>query len=88
MAFKEQVDQDFNIIDIDARWDMDVYQYGTNLLAGIAGGTVSPGGDAQMSKGQSAIGGALSGAAMGAAIGGGPGALVGGVLGGIGGLLS
>lgn len=88
VALKEQADQDFNIIDLDARWDMDVYQYGANMLAGIGGGSVSPGGDAQMSKGQSALSGAFSGAAIGATVGGGPGALVGGVLGGIGGLLS
>ena len=87
VAFKEQTDQDFNIIDLDARWDMDVYQYGTNLLAGISGGTVSPGGDAQMSKGQSALSGAFSGAAIGASVGGGPGAAIGAVAGGIGGLL-
>ena len=69
VALKEQADQDFNIIDLDARWDMDVYQYGANLLGGISGGTVRAGGDAGMSKGQSAIGGALAGAAAGAYIG-------------------
>ena len=89
VALKEQADQDFNIIDLDARWDMDVYQYGANLLGGISGGTVKAGGDAGMSKGQSALGGALSGAAMGAQIGGGnPWAIgAGALIGGIGGLL-
>ena len=69
VAFKEQADQDFNIIDLDARWDLDVYQYGANMLGGISGGTVKAGGDAGMSKGQSAIGGALAGAAAGAYVG-------------------
>ena len=93
VAEKEKVDQDLLIEDKDARWDMDVYQYGANMLASIGGGTASPGG-MEGSKGQSALGGALSGAASGGMAGymlGGPagaavGAGVGGFLGLIGGL--
>jgi len=69
IAFKEQDEQDLNIADIDARWDMDVYQYGANLLAGIGGGSATPGGQAQMSKGQSAMSGAVAGASIGATTG-------------------
>ncbi len=64
----------------DTVWDMEVYQYGSNVLAAIAGAASTvrkPG----QSVGQSALGGALSGAAMGASIGGAPGAIAGGILG-------
>lgn len=90
VAEKEKVDQDLLIEDKDARWDMDVYQYGANMLAAIGGGTANPGG-MEGSKTTSALGGALSGAAAGAMIGsafGGPlvGAGIGGLLGFFGGL--
>lgn len=85
VAFKEQTDQDILIEDLDARWDMDIYQYGANMLAAISGGAVSSSG-ASMSKSQSALSGAIAGASIGAPFGA-PGAVIGGVLGGIGGLL-
>jgi len=91
IAFKEQDEQDLNIADIDARWDMDVYQYGANLLAGIGGGSASPGGQAQMSKTQSALAGAMAGASTGAAVGGpyaGYTAAAGAVIGGVYGYMS
>jgi len=88
IAFKEQDEQDLNIADIDARWDMDVYQYGANLLAGIGGGSGVAGGQAQMSKTQSALSGAAAGAAMGTAISPGYGTAIGAVVGGVYGYMS
>ena len=85
VAKKEQNDQDLKIDEADAQWDLEVFQYGANLLAAIGGGTATPSaGQKQLSTTQSAIGGALAGAAMGASIGsyGGPwGALAGAVVG-------
>lgn len=86
VALKEQIDQDILIEDLDARWDMDVYQYGANMLAGIGGGSVSTGSSAGMSKSQSALSGAIAGASIGAGAGGWA-AGAGAVIGGIGGLL-
>jgi len=47
----------------DARWDLEVWQYGANVMAAPAGGTEMTGGKASVAG--SAIGGALSGAAVG-----------------------
>lgn len=74
----------------DAKWDLEAYQYGGNMLGAISGGVVQ---NAQKTatKTQSALGGALSGAASGAMMGmaaGGPGAAVGAGLGAIVGLAS
>lgn len=87
VAKGEENNLNMEIDDKDAKWDLEVFQYGANLLASIGGGTGStakPG----PSQAQSAIGGALSGAAAGAVAGStfGPygtaaGAVVGGVLG-------
>lgn len=65
VASKEQVDQDLVIAESDARWDLEVFQYGANVLAAIGGGTVTapPSG---MSKGASALSGAMAGASIGA----------------------
>jgi uncharacterized membrane protein len=75
-------------------WDLEVFQYGGNIMAAIQGGTVGSKPKAA-SPFQSAIGGAMSGAAAGAMVGasmgagGGPyGALIGGILGAGAGLLS
>ena len=65
VASKEQTDQDLLIAEADARWDLEVFQYGGNVLAAIGGGTVQPSMPG-MSKGQSALSGAMAGAAMGA----------------------
>ena len=82
VALKEKKDTE-NVITIDGgKWELEVWQYGANLLAAIGGGTVVPSGGSSPSKTQSAIGGALAGASAGGAIGGGWGALIGGVLGG------
>ncbi|MBU2249629.1 MAG: hypothetical protein KKD77_22975, partial [Gammaproteobacteria bacterium] len=91
VALKEQTDQDAVIDDSDAKWDLEVFQYGANLLAAIGGGTALPN-MAKKSQAASAIGGGMSGAAAGAMMGLAMGpaaplsipmmALVGGVLGG------
>jgi len=89
VAKKEQLDIDQGYDVADAKWDLEVFQYGANVMASVAGGTSYPTGD--KNKAASAIGGALSGAAAGAMMGlaGGPfapisvtaGAIVGGLLG-------
>lgn len=80
VANKEEADQNLAIDERDARWDLEVFSYGANMMAAIAGGTSSISPD-QPSQTQSAIGGALAGAAIGAQVGGGYGAIVGGVIG-------
>jgi hypothetical protein len=65
VASKEQTDQDYAFDEADAKWDMETFQYGANVLAAIGGGTVAPGKE-RPSKVSSALGGALSGAAAGA----------------------
>ena len=87
VAFKEQIEQDLSITDMDARWDMDVYQYGANMLAAIGGGTGRTGGGVSTSKTQSALSGAVSGAAVGSAVLPGIGTAVGAVVGGVAGYL-
>ena len=51
----------------DATWDLEMYQYGTQVMASISGNASQ--GPPRKSKTASAIGGALSGAAMGSAFG-------------------
>lgn len=77
-------------LDLDIKhtlWDMNVYQYGTNVLSGIgAGGQIMP---ERISAGQSALGGALSGAALGISAGANPAVVAGGaILGGIAGYIA
>jgi len=93
VAKKEENDLNIKIDEEDAKWDLEVFQYGSNLLASIGGGTVNPQ-KQSISTAQSVIGGALSGAAAGAMVGaeigavGGPlGGLIGAILGGASGLL-
>jgi hypothetical protein len=64
VAKKEQSEQDLKIDEGNAKWDLEVFQYGSNLLASISGGTANP--TQHTPPWQSAIGGGLSGAAMGA----------------------
>lgn len=82
VAKKEECDTQIKIDESDARWDLEVFQYGSNVLSSIGGGTASTAGG-KMSPMASALGGALSGAALGAQVtGGNPyGAMIGGVLG-------
>jgi len=67
VAKKEEADANAKLDEADATWDLEVFQYGANLLASVSGGT------APHQKGpstfQSMLGGGLSGAAAGAVIG-------------------
>lgn len=85
VAKKEEADINNEIDGKDALWDLEVFQFGANMLAAIGGGTAVNKG---VSSTASMIGGAMSGAAAGAMVGGAPGAVVGGVLGAAAGLLS
>lgn len=88
-AQKDKTDAENQFLVQNLLWDIEVFQYGGNLLASIGGGTFVPkSSSGGPSTAQSAIGGALGGAAAGAAIGGPAGALIGGVLGGLAGLFS
>jgi hypothetical protein len=90
VAKKEQTDQDAKIDEEDALWDLEVFQFGANVMAGIQGGT-SGARAKQPSMLQSMIGGALSGAASGAMIGSaipGVGTAIGAGIGGVLGLAS
>jgi len=83
VAKKEESDLTIEYDASDAKWDLEVFQYGANVMASPAGGTGVPTG--KRSSAGSTIGGALSGAAMGAVgglmVGGPVGAAIGGVLG-------
>jgi hypothetical protein len=80
VAKKEETDVNIKIDESDAVWDLGVFQYGANLMAAPAGGTLVPN-DKGPSTGQSMIGGALSGAAAGAMIAAAPGAAISGPVG-------
>lgn len=91
-AYGDQNTEDKAIDVADAKWNLELWQYGANLLAAIGGGTAVP---QKMEGNQMAriIGGGLSGASAGALIGsrvggeGGYGGLIGAGIGGIAGLL-
>ena len=83
VAEKEQKDTDNSIAIEDGKWNLEIWQYGANLLAAIGGGTVVPKGSDGPSRNQSVLGGALAGAAIGGQVGGGWGALAGGAIGAI-----
>lgn len=89
VAKKEHLDRDLDLDVKSALWPLQIWEYGGNIMASIAGATtVSKGGDEN--QGKSMLGGAMSGAAMGAMAGsafGPPGALIGAAVGGIGGAL-
>jgi hypothetical protein len=68
VAKKEESDKNIDIDEQDALWDLEVFQYGANVMASIQGGTVSNG-PRRPSTAASVLGGALSGAAAGAMIG-------------------
>lgn len=85
VAKKEETDRNAEIDEADAKWDLEVFQYGGNLMAAIGGGTAIPN-MAGKNKTASVLGGAMSGAAGGAMIGNavpGIGTAVGAVVGGI-----
>ena len=87
VAKVEETEKNLKYDEQDALWDLEMYQYGGNILASIAGAASGTKGK-EVSTGASVLGGAMSGAAAGASIGGPIGAGIGGVIGGIAGLLS
>jgi len=86
VAKKEQADQDATIDEADAKWDLEVFQHGGNLMAAIGSGTAIPN-LAKTNKAASMLGGALSmasaGAMAGTAVSPGPGTLIGAGIGGV-----
>lgn len=80
VASKEENDANLKIGESDALWDLEVFQYGANLLASIGGGVAGTKGK-EPSQMQSVIGGALSGAAAGTMISPGWGTAIGAILG-------
>ena len=68
VAKKEETEVNAKFDEADAQWDLEVFQYGGNLLGSIGGGVLNPNTKGSSTM-QSAIGGALSGAAAGAMIG-------------------
>jgi len=88
VAKKEEADENLRIDVADAKWPLELYQHGANLLAGIGGGTHTTEGGRKPSTSSSVLGGAMSGAAMGAMVmpanpmmGAGIGAILGGAAG-------
>lgn len=86
VAEKEKVDAQLDIDYQGAKFDLDVFNYGGNMLASPSGSAVYA--PPQVSRAQSALSGALSGASIGASIGAsaggiaaGPAALIGGIIG-------
>lgn len=82
---KERDREQVEIDALQATWDLEIFQYGFNVLGALQGGGAP--GLKGLSKGESALAGAASGASIGAQFG--PqGAIAGGLIGGIGGYLS
>ena len=79
VANSEEIVQNAAFDKDDATWDLEVFQYGGNLLAGVSGGT-SGANAGKPNVALSVLGGALSGAAAGGVIGG---AIAGGVAGSV-----
>lgn len=80
VAKSEEAEANLEIDEADATWDLELFQHGANLLAGIGGGTMVSQKN-KRSRGASAIGGAMSGAAAGTMIAPGIGTAIGAVLG-------
>ena len=68
VAKKEEAATNMELDSADALWDLQVFQYGANLLASGGGGTAVPSSN-RPSQSQSVLGGAMSGAAAGAMVG-------------------
>ena len=93
VAKGEETGVNHELIQLDATWDLSVFQHGSNLLASIGSGLIGP--DKGPTRTGSMIGGGMSGAAAGAYIGaeygsagGWWGAGIGAVVGAVGGYLS
>jgi len=70
VAHSEFLSRDLEIASKDASWNLEIWQYASNLLAAVQGGTSIPGSGTQgdVHQGPSMLGGVLSGAASGAMI--------------------
>ncbi len=89
VAKKEETDEQMQFDEHEARWKLDTFHYGGNLLAAISGGVGTSGAGAKRpSKAVSALAGALSGAAAGSAVYPGIGTAIGAAVGGIAGYLA
>jgi hypothetical protein len=84
---KEELDEQLQIDEQDARWDLESWRYAANMLGAFSGGAGVGGGSKRPSKTASAIGGAISGAAAGSAVNVPYGTAVGAIAGGIAGAL-
>jgi hypothetical protein len=85
IALSEESGKNLEIEVSDSKWDLDMFQYGANMLAAVGGGVAGTQ-QRSLSQLQTALGGGLSGAAAGAMIGAesnnaGYGAAIGGALG-------
>ena len=87
VAKKEEADINMRLDTADALWDLEVFQYGANLLAGAGGGTANPNSNKPTMQ-QSVMSGAMSGAAAGAMTGNPYGIAIGAVLGAAAGYMS
>jgi hypothetical protein len=93
IAKKEELEQLLDIEEQDHLWDLEVYQYGSSVMAAIRGAVVqdTPKPNKLLSAAMGAVSGALMGAEIGSAI---PvigtviGAIIGAIIGGIAGYLS
>jgi hypothetical protein len=86
VAKGEENERNIKFDTLDATWDLEMYQYGANMLAAISGATSATVGK-EPSTAASVLGGAASGAAAGTAIMPGWGTAIGAVAGGLAGLL-
>ena len=86
VAKTEENERNIKFDALDATWDLEMFQYGGNVLASISGAASQTTGK-DVSTAQSVLGGAASGAAMGTAIMPGIGTGIGAILGGLSGLL-
>ena len=80
VAKNEEISDNIKYDQEDAVWDLDVFQRGANMIAGIGGGVVNTRAKGP-SKLQSALGGTLSGGAAGAMIAGASGGAIAGPIG-------
>jgi len=88
VAKSEETKENYDYDEADAKWDLEIPQYGANMLGAIGGGVMPTKTGTGMSKTQSALSGAMSGAGAMAATGN-PYMIAGGaIVGGIGGYLS
>ena len=87
IANKEEYDQQMETEVLYAKWPLERYSYGADMLSSIGGGHSGGPASSKPNKAQSAIGGAMSGAALGTSIMPGYGTAAGAVLGGIAGYI-